>query len=379
MKYRVIAVDDQPDNLLVLEHYLGNDYALTTFRQGQALIDYFEAGGQADLILLDIVMPMPDGYSLCRWLKSAPLTRDVPVVFLTSLDSHTDEAFALSLGAEDFIHKPLSPPVVLARVRNHLLLSQTRQALQKQNQTLEILVAERTRKIKEQSDELAERSAQLIAAQSATISAFCSLVEARDNETGNHIRRTQHYMLALCEELRDHPSFAAELTAPNIQLLFKSAPLHDIGKVAIPDSILLKPGKLTADEWVIMQRHAELGAAAIAAAQGEVGNKNTSFLEYARQIAHSHHERWDGTGYPQRLAGEAIPLAGRLMAIADVYDALISRRVYKAAFTHDAAIAIMREESGRHFDPEVLKGMLAIATRFDEIAQRFSDEPASAD
>ena len=146
MKFRVIAVDDQPDNLLVLEHYLGNDYALTTFRRGQELIDYFAAGGQADLILLDIVMPMPDGYSLCRWLKAAPLTRDVPVVFLTSLESHTDEAFALSLGAEDFIHKPLSPPVVLARVRNHLLLSQTRQALQKQNQTLEILVAERTRK-----------------------------------------------------------------------------------------------------------------------------------------------------------------------------------------------------------------------------------------
>ena len=373
MKYRVIAVDDQPDNLLVLEHYLGNDYALTTFRQGQALIDYFETGGQADLILLDIVMPMPDGYSLCRWLKSTPLTRDVPVVFLTSLDSHTDEAHALSLGAEDFIHKPFSPPVVLARVRNHLLLSQTRQALQKQNQTLEILVAERTRKIKEQSDELAERSAQLIAAQSATISAFCSLVEARDNETGNHIRRTQHYMLALCEALRDNPSFAAELTAPNIQLLFKSAPLHDIGKVAIPDDILLKPGKLNAGEWAIMQRHAELGAAAIAAAQGEVGNKNTSFLEYARQIALSHHERWDGTGYPRRLAGDAIPLAGRLMAIADVYDALISRRVYKPAFTHDAAIAIMREESGRHFDPEILKIMLAIAGRFDEIAQRFSD------
>ncbi len=376
MKYRVIAVDDQPDNLLVLEHYLGNDYALTTFRQGQALIDYFEAGGQADLILLDIVMPMPDGYSLCRWLKSTPLTRDVPVVFLTSLDSHTDEAFALSLGAEDFIHKPLSPPVVLARVRNHLLLSQTRQALQKQNQTLEILVAERTRKIKEQSDELAERSEQLIAAQSATISAFCSLVEARDNETGNHIRRTQHYMLALCEALRDHPSFAAELTAPNIQLLFKSAPLHDIGKVAIPDDILLKPGRLNDAEWAVMQRHAELGAAAIATAQGEVGNKNTSFLEYARQIAYSHHERWDGTGYPRRLAGRAIPLAGRLMAIADVYDALISRRVYKSALSHDAAIAIMREESGRHFDPEILEIMLSIAGRFDEIARRFSDDPA---
>jgi putative two-component system response regulator len=146
--------------------------------------------------------------------------------------------------------------------------------------------------------------------------------------------------------------------------------------VAIPDDILLKPGRLTGAEWTIMQRHAELGAAAIATAQGEVGNKNTSFLEYARQIAYSHHERWDGTGYPRRLAGQAIPLAGRLMAIADVYDALISRRVYKSALPHDAAIAIMREESGRHFDPEILQVMLSIAGRFDEIARRFSDDPA---
>ena len=377
MKFRIIAVDDQPDNLLVLEHYLGSDYDLTTFRRGQEMVDYFESGGMADLILLDIVMPMPDGYTLCRWLKAAPLTRDVPVVFLTSLESHTDEAFALSLGAEDFIHKPFSPPVVLARVHSHLLLSQARQALQKQNQTLEILVAERTRKIQEQSDELAARSEQLIAAQSATISAFCSLVEARDNETGNHIRRTQHYLLALCEQLCEHPSFAAELTAANIQLLFKSAPLHDIGKVAIPDRILLKQGKLTAEEWIIMQRHAELGAIAIVAAQHEIGKTNSSYLEYARQIALSHHERWDGTGYPQKLAGNAIPLAGRLMAIADVYDALISRRVYKPAFPHDEAIAIMREESGRHFDPEIIAGMLTIAARFDEIARRFADSPES--
>lgn len=378
MKSRVIAVDDQPDNLLILEHYLGDHYALATFSRGQDLLDYFESGGQADLILLDIMMPMPDGYSICRWLKSTAATRDIPVVFLTSLEGPADEAFALSLGAEDFIHKPLSPPVVLARVRNHLLLSQTRQALLRQNQTLEMLVAERTRKIQEQSDELAQRSEQIIAAQSATISAFCSLVETRDNETGNHIRRTQHYMLALCERLREHPKFRAELTPQVITTLFKSAPLHDVGKVAIPDRILLKPGKLTADEWATMQQHAELGARAIAAAQQEIGEENSAFLEYARQIAHAHHERWDGSGYPQRLAGDAIPLAGRLMAIADVYDALISCRVYKPAFPHDKAIAIMSEERGRHFDPDILDTMLSIADRFDEIARRFSDscEPA---
>lgn len=374
MSYRVIAVDDQPDNLLILEDYLGRDYVVTTFGRGQQLIDYFTAGGQADLILLDIIMPMPDGYSLCRWLKSGPLTRDIPVMFLTSLESSTDEAFALSIGAEDFIHKPLSQAVVLARVRNHLLLAQARKSLQDQNRTLERLVEERTRKIQEQADELARRSGQIIAAQSATISAFCSLVEARDNETGNHILRTQHYMLALCEIMRLSPNHALELSDENITQIFKSAPLHDIGKVAIPDHILLKPGKLDPDEWEIMKKHAEFGAAAIAAAQGEIGNVNTSFLEYARLIALTHHERWDGSGYPRGIAGDAIPLAGRMMAVADVYDALISRRVYKPAFTHDEAMAILVRERGRHFDPEIIDRLQIVSTRFADIARRFADD-----
>ena len=373
MTYRIIAVDDQPDNLLILEDYLGREYAVTTFGRGQQLIDYFTAGGEADLILLDVVMPMPDGYTLCRWLKGGPLTRDIPVMFLTSLESSTDEAFALSLGAEDFIHKPLSQAVVLGRVRNHLLLAQARKSLQDQNRTLERMVAERTRKIQEQSDELARRSSQIIAAQSATISAFCSLVEARDNETGNHILRTQHYMLALCEVMRLSPHHALELSDENITQIFKSAPLHDIGKVAIPDHILLKPGKLDPAEWEIMKRHAEFGAAAIAAAQGEIGNADTSFLEYARLIALTHHERWDGSGYPRALAGGDIPLAGRMMAVADVYDALISRRIYKPPYSHDEAIAMIVEERGKHFDPEIIDRMLTISGRFADIARRFSD------
>ena len=373
MTYRIIAVDDQPDNLLILEDYLGREYAVTTFGRGQQLIDYFTAGGEADLILLDVVMPMPDGYTLCRWLKGGPLTRDIPVMFLTSLESSTDEAFALSLGAEDFIHKPLSQAVVLGRVRNHLLLAQARKSLQDQNRTLERMVAERTRKIQEQTDELARRSSQIIAAQSATISAFCSLGEPRDNETGNHILRTQHYMLALCEVMRLSPHHALELSDENITQIFKSAPLHDIGKVAIPDHILLKPGKLDPAEWEIMKRHAEFGAAAIAAAQGEIGNADTSFLEYARLIALTHHERWDGSGYPRALAGGDIPLAGRMMAVADVYDALISRRIYKPPYSHDEAIAMIVEERGKHFDPEIIDRMLTISGRFADIARRFAD------
>ena len=373
MKQRVIAVDDQPDNLLIIEDFLGKTYDIITFGRGQAMVDYFEAGNRADLVLLDIVMPMPDGYALCNWLKGSPMTRDIPVVFLTGLENSEEEAYALSIGAEDFIHKPLSPPVLSARVRNHLALAQARRALQDQNRGLEKLVVERTRKIQEQSDELMRRTEQLISAQSAIISAFCSLVEARDNETGNHVLRTQHYVLTLCEKLSSHPRFSAELTQTNIPLIFKSAPLHDIGKVAIPDHILLKPGKLTPEEWRIMQQHAQFGADAIAAAEKEIGEGNASFLSYARQIALTHHERWNGTGYPQGLVGDAIPLAGRLMAIADVYDALISRRIYKPPFEHGAAVEMMRKERGKHFDPDILDCMLASSAQFDDIARCFAD------
>ena len=373
MKQRVIAVDDQPDNLLIIEDFLGKTYDIITFGRGQAMVDYFEAGNRADLVLLDIVMPMPDGYALCNWLKGSPITRDIPVVFLTGLENSEEEAYALSIGAEDFIHKPLSPPVLSARVRNHLALAQARRALQDQNRGLEKLVVERTRKIQEQSDELMRRTEQLISAQSAIISAFCSLVEARDNETGNHVLRTQHYVLTLCEKLSSHPRFSAELTQTNIPLIFKSAPLHDIGKVAIPDHILLKPGKLTPEEWRIMQQHAQFGADAIAAAEKEIGEGNASFLSYARQIALTHHERWNGKGYPRGLVGDEIPLAGRLMAIADVYDALISRRIYKPPFEHAAAVEMMRKERGEHFDPDILDCMLANSAQFKDIARCFAD------
>ena len=373
MKQRVIAVDDQPDNLLIIEDFLGKTYDIITFGRGQAMVDYFEAGNRADLVLLDIVMPMPDGYALCNWLKGSPMTRDIPVVFLTGLENSEEEAYALSIGAEDFIHKPLSPPVLSARVRNHLALAQARRALQDQNRGLEKLVVERTRKIQGQSDELMRRTEQLISAQSAIISAFCSLVEARDNETGNHVLRTQHYVLTLCEKLSSHPRFSAELTQTNIPLIFKSAPLHDIGKVAIPDHILLKPGKLTPEEWRIMQQHAQFGADAIAAAEKEIGEGNASFLSYARQIALTHHERWNGKGYPRGLVGDEIPLAGRLMAIADVYDALISRRIYKPPFEHGAAVEMMRKERGKHFDPDILDCMLANSAQFKDIARCFAD------
>jgi putative two-component system response regulator len=214
----------------------------------------------------------------------------------------------------------------------------------------------------------------LSAAQSVTINAFCSLAEARDNETGNHIRRTQLYVLRLGEVLRDHPRFEAALDDETLRLLYKSAPLHDIGKVGIPDAILLKPGKLTPEEWVVMQSHCALGRDAIARASQGLEGKEWAFLNHAMDIAHYHHERWDGSGYPNGLAGEDIPVSARLMAAADVYDALISRRVYKPPFSHQKAMDIIWADRGKHFDPDVADAMMSLGEQFRQIASSYSDE-----
>lgn len=369
----ILIVDDQPDNLLILEDLLSAHYTVHTATDGQRAMTYLENGGRADLILLDVVMPEPDGFEVCRRVKATPELHDIPLLFLSSLESATDEEYGLSLGAEDFIHKPYSPPVVLARVNNHIKLALTSSLLKIRNETLEQLVAERTREILSKSAELVQQKQEVIASQGATITAFCALAEARDNETGNHIHRTQNYVRLLAEQLRDHPRFAHELNDETIMLLFKSAPLHDVGKVGIPDAILCKPGKLTPDEWVIMRRHTIYGRDAIAQAEAELGSRDGSFLHYAREIAYGHHEKWNGLGYPEGLAGDAIPLSARLMAVADVYDALISKRVYKEPYTHEETIAMMAKERGSHFDPDILDAFLDVADEFRMIAARFSD------
>ncbi len=369
----ILIVDDQPENLLILESFLGEEYRVYVAQSGREALDFLDQDGHADLILLDVVMPQLDGFEVCRRIKANPRLHDIPILFVTKLDSPADEAMGLSLGAEDFIHKPFSPPVVLARVRNQLKLGRLTRLLKQRNVDLERLVLKRTQKILDQSEQLMRQKQDMIAAQSATITAFCSLAEARDNETGNHIRRTQNYVLALAEQLRDHPRFRPHLDDETIQLLYKSAPLHDIGKVGVPDAILCKPGKLTPEEWTVMQRHAEYGRDAIAQAEGELGEQQGCFLRYAREIAYGHHEKWDGRGYPQGTAGDAIPISARLMAVADVYDALISKRVYKPAYTHERAMAIIQEGRGRHFDPDVADASRVIEATFAEIARRFGD------
>ena len=362
---RVLIIDDSLSNIELLGTILGDAYRISFAANGT---DGLRLATQSpiDLILLDVIMPGIDGLEVCRQLKTDPKTRDIPVIFLTSLQSAADEEHGLSLGAEDFIHKPISPPVVMARVRNHLLLARNKRELKRHNEELEQLVATRTK-------EVAHRDQQLIAAQAATITALCSLAEVRDNETGNHIRRTQNYVRLLAEGLRYHPRFRASLDAETIQLLFKSAPLHDVGKVAIPDSILLKPGKLSPEEREIMQRHCFAGYSAIASATRELGKSEGTFLGYAAEIAYYHHERWNGTGYPCRLAGDDIPVSARLMAVADVYDALATQRVYKPAFPHEECVRLMLAERGEHFDPDVLDAFLASAGEFAAIARMYGD------
>ena len=252
----------------------------------------------------------------------------------------------------------------MARVETHLTLKNARQFLQDRNAYLE--------------EEVQRRTQEVVAIQDVTIVAMASLAETRDNDTGGHIRRTQHYVRALAKKLQTHPRFASFLSDATIELLFKSAPLHDIGKVGIPDRILLKPGRFTPEEFEIMKTHAILGRDAIVAAEEHL-NTPKSFLQFAREIAYCHQEKWDGSGYPQGLAGEAIPVSARLMALADVYDALISQRVYKKGMPHEQAVDLIREGKGQHFDPDMVEAFLEITDEFQAIAAQFADHQESAE
>lgn len=221
-------------------------------------------------------------------------------------------------------------------------------------------------------DDLRQTTEEVRRTRDVSILTLASLAETRDNETGAHILRTQRYVKALAEHLRGHARFSHVLSDENIELLYKSAPLHDVGKVGIPDNILLKPGKLTDEEFEIMKTHPALGAEALQVAENELGSN--SFLHFAREISLSHHEKWDGSGYPGGLKGDAIPVSGRLMALADVYDALISKRVYKKAFSHEEARNLLTEGKGAHFDPDVVEAFIAIEDQFIRIAKDFSDQ-----
>lgn len=358
----ILAVDDAAENLQLVTLLLKDKYRVRAANNGERALKIVSATPIADLILLDVDMPGIDGYEVCRRLKAADATREIPVIFLTSRSDVKDEQAGFDVGAVDYITKPISPPILMARVNTHLINKAAKDFLRDKNAYLEQEVVRRMREVSMIQD--------------VTITAMGSLAETRDNETGNHIRRTQNYVKALAVRLKNHPRFKDALTDEMIELLYKSAPLHDIGKIGIPDHILLKPGKLTPEEFEIMKSHTTLGRDAILAAEKNI-DMPVSFLRYAREIAYGHQEKWDGSGYPEGLSADDIPLSARLMAVADVYDALISKRVYKRAFSHQEAVELITKGSAQHFDPDIVEAFLEIAEDFRQIAQRFAGAETS--
>lgn len=354
----VLVVDDSPDNLSLISGLLKNIYRIKVANNGEKAIMIAQGKDKPDLILLDVMMPDLSGYDVCKILKSDPACRDIPIIFLTALTGSEDEENGLSLGASDFITKPINPPTLLARVKTQLENKAARDFLHDQNNFLE--------------NEITNRTKEIMAIQDVTILSMASLAETRDSDTGNHIRRTQYYVLLLANTLKFHPRFVDFLTEQNIHMLFKSAPLHDIGKVGIPDKILLKPGKLSYEEFEIMKTHTTLGRDALDNAVQSLGFK-VDFLDMAKDIAYYHQEKWDGSGYPEGISGDAIPISARLMALADVYDALISRRVYKEGMSHDEAFKIIVQGSGSHFDPDIVDAFISGCEEFQNIAQRYVD------
>lgn len=353
----ILVVDDTPNNLSLMSGLLSEFYRVKVATNGERALQICRSD-LPDLVLLDIMMAGLDGYEVCRQLKQDPSTADVPIIFLTARSEIEDERKGLSMGAVDYITKPISPPLVLARVDTQLRLKAATNFLKNENNYLEA--------------EVARRILEVESIQEVTILAMASLAETRDQETGNHIKRTQHYVRLLAEHLSSHRRFAGDLDSRTIELMFKSAPLHDIGKVGIPDSILLKPGKLDPAEWEIMKTHPRLGMESIEHAEHQLG-RSVEFLRHAKEIAFSHHEKWDGSGYPQGLSGEQIPVSARLMALADVYDALRCRRVYKEAFATEDTEHIIVQGRGSHFDPDVVDAFLEIQDAFIAIANKYSD------
>lgn len=382
----ILVVDDTPENLAVLGELLRPNYRVRVAPTGTRALQVAASEPRPDLILLDVMMPEMDGYEVLRRLRATQETGQIPVIFVTAMDSADDEEYGFSLGAVDYITKPIKPAIVLARVRAHLELKEARDWLRDQNVFLE---AEVDRRMHEN---------QLI--QDVSIRALAGLAETRDTETGNHIRRTQDYVEIVARHLRRHHRFEKHLHPTLIRMIVKSAPLHDIGKVGIPDHILLKPGRLSADEFTIMKTHSRIGADAIdVAMRGELTDQEyatleahfgpgrsameqaldeiadipLSFLAVAKDIALYHHEKWDGSGYPEGLSGDDIPLAARIMALSDVFDALTSARVYKPPFSFERAVEMIREGSGHHFDPDVVEAFLANLGSFRKISERYAD------
>jgi putative two-component system response regulator len=356
-KQTVLVVDDTPEVILLINEILKGKYRVRAVTNGEKALEAVRRS-LPDIILMDVTMPEMNGYEVCRRLKQEERFRDIPVMFLTARSEQADEQEGLEAGGVDYIVKPINPSIFVARMETHLANKRYKDMLENQNQFL--------------GEEVVKRTRDISLMQEATIMAMASLAETRDNDTGCHIQRTKLYMKELAEYMRRSDKYRDALTPEKIKVIVASAPLHDIGKVGIPDNILFKPGPLTKEEFETMKKHATMGRDAILRAEKMMGNADT-FFSCAREIAYSHHEKWDGTGYPLGLCGEAIPLAARLMAVADVYDAITTKRVYKEAIAHKEAVRIIQADSGKHFDPDVVKAFLALKETFQKISIIYAD------
>lgn len=337
MKFDILAVDDTPHNLELIRNILSSeDYRVRLANSGEIALKLVEKR-QPDIILLDIMMPGMSGYQVCETLKADPRYAHIPVIFITAMHATEDEAKGFELGAVDYISKPISAPILLARLKTHLSLYDQQRALE---------------------EEVKKRTQELYATRLQIIQNLGRAAEYKDNETGMHVIRMSHYARAIAQQ--------AGITGEELDLIFNAMPMHDIGKIGIPDHILLKPSALDEAEWAVMKTHPQIGADII-------GDSNHPLMSYARTIALTHHEKWDGSGYPKQLQGEEIPFVGRLAAIADVFDALTSERPYKTAWAFDDAVKVITEGAGKHFDPQLIPYFLAALDDIKHIKQQYQD------
>ena len=352
----IFLVDDNETNLIMGKNALSELYSVYTLSSGFRLFKILEKL-IPDLILLDVEMPDMGGHEVLAQLKSNPRTSHVPVIFLTALNSEETEIKGLSMGAVDYIIKPFSPPLLLKRIELHLLVESQKRELINYSSNLEQMVQEKTD--------------QVVALKNAVLKTTAELVEHRDTLTGHHIERTQRYIKILIEAMEQCNVYGAEISSMDGSLVLQSSQLHDVGKIKIRDSILLKPGLLTQEEFEEMKSHTTFGEHIIIRMQEST--PDSDFLEYARIFAVSHHEKWDGSGYPKGLTGKEIPLLGRIMAIVDVYDALVTDRPYKSAFPHTQAIGIIESSRGTHFDPDLTDLFLKVHSDFEKVAAERGD------
>jgi putative two-component system response regulator len=356
MKPKVLIVDDSPINLKILEQLLKTDYDLVRAASGEECLLRVRDSAP-DLVLLDIMMPGIDGYETCRRIKSGPLGEFTPVILVSVKASTAERLQGYAAGADDYVVKPFDHAELLAKVRIHFRLRSAMEGLWTANS--------RMRQFNEELEQIVQqRTSEIVGTRDVAVFALAKLAESRDPETGEHLERMRNYCRVLAAELCASGAYDHAVDEEFVDTIYQSSPLHDIGKVGIPDAILLKPGRLTEEEFEIMKRHATIGAEALQEAMRH--SQSGGFLSMAIQISRHHHERFDGRGYPDKLAGQDIPLAARICALADVYDALTSVRVYKPAFAPEVARRMIEEEEGRHFDPVVVA---AFRARYDEFLQ----------